>query len=207
MPIGIWNLEWLNHNSQRSYPLAEDATKTDITGTFTLPDDFILGLYFPIHAGLDVDVENGSSSARSRSSRPATTSPSAMTTAAPARRSSPRRSSASPPTSQHVLRPARRRRVRRLGGQDRHRHPGLDQPPADRPVLLRLPGRQARQRLRPADDPRHPVDPCPEQRRAERPDDRPRHPGGRQQLPDHAASQVPGPAGPRSPSTPSTALA
>jgi hypothetical protein len=55
MPIGIWNLEWLNHNSQRSYPLAEDATKTDSTGTFQLPDDFLLGLYLPIHAGLDVD--------------------------------------------------------------------------------------------------------------------------------------------------------
>jgi hypothetical protein len=58
MPIGIWNLEWLNHNSQRSYPLAEDATKTDTTGTFVLPDDFILGLYLPVHAGLNVDVEN-----------------------------------------------------------------------------------------------------------------------------------------------------
>jgi hypothetical protein len=58
MPIGIWNLEWLNHNSQRSYPLAEDATKTDQTGAFTLPDDFLLGLYLPVHAGLDVDVEN-----------------------------------------------------------------------------------------------------------------------------------------------------
>jgi hypothetical protein len=58
MPVGIWNLEWLNHNSQRSYPLAEDATKVDLTGTFTLPDNFILGLYFPVHAGLDVDVEN-----------------------------------------------------------------------------------------------------------------------------------------------------
>lgn len=57
MPVGLWNLEWLNHNSQRSYPLAEDATKVDTTRTFTLPNDFILGLYFPVHAGLDVDVE------------------------------------------------------------------------------------------------------------------------------------------------------
>jgi hypothetical protein len=54
---GIWNIEWLNMNSQRSYPLAEDATKRDTTGTFTLPDDFLLGLYFPIHAGNDVDVD------------------------------------------------------------------------------------------------------------------------------------------------------
>jgi hypothetical protein len=57
MGIGIWNLEWLNHNSQRSYPLAEDATKRDITDSFVLPDDFILGLYFPVHAGLDVDAD------------------------------------------------------------------------------------------------------------------------------------------------------
>jgi hypothetical protein len=57
MPTGIWNLEFLNHNSQRSYPLAEDATKTDLTGTFTLPDDFIVELYFPINAGNDVDAD------------------------------------------------------------------------------------------------------------------------------------------------------
>jgi hypothetical protein len=47
----------LNHNSQRSYPLAEDATGTDLTGSFVLPDDFLLELYFPIHAGLDVDAD------------------------------------------------------------------------------------------------------------------------------------------------------
>lgn len=51
MPIGNWNLQWLNHNSQRSYPLTERATKTDITGTIKIPDNFIVGLHFPIHAG------------------------------------------------------------------------------------------------------------------------------------------------------------
>lgn len=50
MPQGTWNLEWLNHNSQRAYPLAEDATKVDTTTAFTLPDDFIVELYLPIHA-------------------------------------------------------------------------------------------------------------------------------------------------------------
>ena len=54
MPIGNWNLEWLNHNSQRSYPLTERATKTDTTGSIQLPDSFIVGLYFPIHVGLNV---------------------------------------------------------------------------------------------------------------------------------------------------------
>lgn len=57
MPIGNWNLQWLNHNSQRSYPLTERATKTDTTGTIRIPDSFIVGLYFPVHAGLAVDTD------------------------------------------------------------------------------------------------------------------------------------------------------
>lgn len=52
MPIGNWNLQWLNHNSQRSYPLTERATKLDSTGTIRLPDSFIVALYLPIHSGL-----------------------------------------------------------------------------------------------------------------------------------------------------------
>lgn len=55
MPRGIWALEWLNENSQRSYPLAEHATGKDKTGAFTLPNDFLLGLYLPVHAGLAVN--------------------------------------------------------------------------------------------------------------------------------------------------------
>lgn len=51
MPIGNWNLQWLNHNSQRAYPLTERATKVDITGTIKIPDNFIVGMYFPVHAG------------------------------------------------------------------------------------------------------------------------------------------------------------
>lgn len=51
MPIGNWNLQWLNHNAQRSYPLTERATKRDTENTFTIPDSFIVALYFPIHAG------------------------------------------------------------------------------------------------------------------------------------------------------------
>jgi hypothetical protein len=58
MPPGVWNLEWLNENSQRSYPLTEEATKTDITQEFELPDDFLLALYFPVHAGEDVQPGN-----------------------------------------------------------------------------------------------------------------------------------------------------
>ena len=57
MPQGNWNLEWLNHNSQRAYPLAEDATKLDSTGSFEIPDSFLVGLYFPIHAGVNVSPD------------------------------------------------------------------------------------------------------------------------------------------------------
>lgn len=51
----VWSLEFLNSNSQRAYPLFEDATATDISGDFVLPTDFLLGLYFATHIGLDID--------------------------------------------------------------------------------------------------------------------------------------------------------
>jgi hypothetical protein len=57
MPIGNWNLQWLNHNSQRSYPITERASKSDSTGTIRLPDSFILALYFPLHISLNVQVD------------------------------------------------------------------------------------------------------------------------------------------------------
>lgn len=56
MPIGNWNLQWLNHNSQRSYPLTVWATKTDTTGTIRLPDSFFVAMYLPISATNIVDA-------------------------------------------------------------------------------------------------------------------------------------------------------
>lgn len=56
MPIGNWNLQWLNHNSQRSYPLTVWATKTDTDDAIRLPDSFIVAMYLPISATNDVDV-------------------------------------------------------------------------------------------------------------------------------------------------------
>lgn len=58
MPIDLVNVEWLNSCAQRRYPLSASATAKDVTGTFTLPDDFILELYLPVHAGLDVSIGN-----------------------------------------------------------------------------------------------------------------------------------------------------
>lgn len=55
MAIGNWNLQWLNHNSQRSYPLTERATKTDTTGTIRLPDSFLVALYMPVHVDLIIE--------------------------------------------------------------------------------------------------------------------------------------------------------
>lgn len=48
------NLEWLNHNSQRRYPLADDADAIDATDAFKLPNDFIVELDLPINAGMNV---------------------------------------------------------------------------------------------------------------------------------------------------------
>lgn len=56
-PDGIINVEFLNQNSQRAYPLSDEAGKLDVTGTFTLPDSFLVELYFPVHAGVDVEPE------------------------------------------------------------------------------------------------------------------------------------------------------
>jgi hypothetical protein len=55
MPLSQWNLEWLDHNSQRNYPLAEDATGTDTSGGFQLPEDFLVELDIPIHSAMDMD--------------------------------------------------------------------------------------------------------------------------------------------------------
>jgi hypothetical protein len=55
MPIGNWNLEWLNHNSQRAYPLAADATATDTTNSFELPEDFIVDLYLQVPVSADIE--------------------------------------------------------------------------------------------------------------------------------------------------------
>lgn len=54
MPVGYQNLEFLNHNASRRYPLADDADGNDTTGAFRIPDDFIVELDLPVHAGLAV---------------------------------------------------------------------------------------------------------------------------------------------------------
>lgn len=50
--LGNWNVEWLNLNSQRCYPLADDADGVDQTGVFVLPKDFLVAMDIPVHAGM-----------------------------------------------------------------------------------------------------------------------------------------------------------
>lgn len=54
MPLSQWNLEFLNHNAQRSYPITAEATKKDLTGSFTIPDDFLVGLDIPVSTAMDM---------------------------------------------------------------------------------------------------------------------------------------------------------
>ena len=58
MPPGkTWNVEWLNQNSQRNYPLSEGVNRKDVTGTFELPLDLILDLVWPVQAAADVQTD------------------------------------------------------------------------------------------------------------------------------------------------------
>jgi hypothetical protein len=51
----VWNQEWRASNTQRNYPLADDATGLDATGTFTLPQDFLTGLRLAVSAASNTD--------------------------------------------------------------------------------------------------------------------------------------------------------
>jgi len=53
MPISTFNVEWLNQNSTRRYPIADDATCVDQTGSFTIPTDFLVGMDLPIHSAIE----------------------------------------------------------------------------------------------------------------------------------------------------------
>ena len=50
----LWNVDWLNQNSQRKYPLTDAASGADTTGSIVLPDDFLVDmvLALPLLSGL-----------------------------------------------------------------------------------------------------------------------------------------------------------
>lgn len=53
----FFNIEWLNLNSQRSYPFADHATQTDVTGSIRVPDSFLLELYWPVASIFSLQAE------------------------------------------------------------------------------------------------------------------------------------------------------
>jgi hypothetical protein len=50
-----WNLEFLNHNANRDYPLTVEASATSVDGDFRLPRDFLVAMYFSLNAAHNVD--------------------------------------------------------------------------------------------------------------------------------------------------------
>ena len=56
-PGQIWNVEWPNVNSQRKFPLAQDATLVDASGSFELPADLIVDFVFPVHVATTPTVD------------------------------------------------------------------------------------------------------------------------------------------------------
>ena len=46
--MAIWNVDWLNANSQRDYPLADSSSLKDTSGAITLPRDFLVDLVLSV---------------------------------------------------------------------------------------------------------------------------------------------------------------
>lgn len=58
MPLGHWNLEFLNHNSQRNYPLALSASRQDLTASLQIPNDFLVSADIAIHPTIGMETTN-----------------------------------------------------------------------------------------------------------------------------------------------------
>jgi len=57
MPPYAWNQPWLDANAQRAYPLADSATRVDVTGSFHLPDAFLVEFYLAVPASLEIEPQ------------------------------------------------------------------------------------------------------------------------------------------------------
>ena len=58
MSTNFQGINWLNLNAQRAYPLSEQATGTDISGSITLPYSFIVALQLPVRSALGINPQN-----------------------------------------------------------------------------------------------------------------------------------------------------
>jgi hypothetical protein len=52
----ILNVEWLNQNAMRAFPIADGCTETDTTGTIKLPRDLIVDLLFTVDTTSALDT-------------------------------------------------------------------------------------------------------------------------------------------------------
>jgi hypothetical protein len=52
---GVWMVDWLNANSQRKYPLHDESTGKDTSGSFELPDDLLVDCILPVHPDPSID--------------------------------------------------------------------------------------------------------------------------------------------------------
>ena len=55
MAYPVLNPDWITGNSQRRYPISADTDVTDTSGSFVIPNSFLLELDFSVHTGHDVD--------------------------------------------------------------------------------------------------------------------------------------------------------
>lgn len=51
----LFNIEWLNANAQRRYPLRDDATTRDVSNTVGIPNSLIVEFLWPVHADSGFD--------------------------------------------------------------------------------------------------------------------------------------------------------
>lgn len=52
---GIYNIEWLNANSQRKYPFDDSCSLMDVSGTIQVPNDLIVDFLLPVHVDSTID--------------------------------------------------------------------------------------------------------------------------------------------------------
>lgn len=57
MPLGLWNVEWLASNEERAYPFFEEASRTDTTGEFKIPDQLLCALQLSVPCSMDASPD------------------------------------------------------------------------------------------------------------------------------------------------------
>ena len=54
MSIIFRQIEWADHNTERSYPLTVDSSKKDSSGSFVIPDDFLVGMSLAVNVSSNI---------------------------------------------------------------------------------------------------------------------------------------------------------